>query len=247
MKKKKKFYKLRLLYKQLLFKSNLRRILLIVKKYILLPFLIILAGCLNYQMEVSLYPDGSGNMTINYWVLLPDSPSVMIVDKLGLFEPDSIMKEFSSEFNTIKNINIITDTIEGTKRAIIDLSFNHIDSLNEAKAFRDYAFKFEDGAAGQKIFSQFVPPIATGFGMDPSLFNVIYIYTFPGDIIQHNAHSRDKRTLTWSYTLDQIGNGKTISVTFRPFKLKETPYWIYILSGAVLLIVIFFLFRRRKD
>jgi len=47
--------------------------------------------------------------------------------------------------------------------------------------------------------------------------------------------------------LDEIGKGKTISVTFKPFKLKETPYWIYILAGLVLLIVIFFLVRKKKD
>ena len=41
--------------------------------------------------------------------------------------------------------------------------------------------------------------------------------------------------------------GKTISVTFIPYKIKETPYWIYMISGAVLIIVIIFLFKKKKD
>ena len=96
------------------------------------------------------------------------------------------------------------------------------------------------------IFSQFIPPVATGFGVDTKSFQVSYSYTFHGDIITHNAHIQNKNTLTWNYALDEIGRGKTISVTYRPFKLKETPYWIYVLAGIVLLLVIIFLFRKRR-
>ena len=95
--------------------------------------------------------------------------------------------------------------------------------------------------------SQFIPPIATGFGIDGTEYTITYVYKFSGTIITHNAHMEDGQTLTWKYTLAEIGSGKTISVTFRPFKLKETPYWIYVLSGIVLLIVIIFLFRKKKD
>jgi LPXTG-motif cell wall-anchored protein len=105
----------------------------------------------------------------------------------------------------------------------------------------------KDGAAGQKIFSQFIPPIATGFGIDASAFHVTYIYRFSGEIITHNAVSKEGDRLIWRYSLDEIGKGKTISVTFRPYKIRETPVWIYALAGLVLLIVIIFLFRKKKD
>ena len=70
---------------------------------------------------------------------------------------------------------------------------------------------------------------------------------FSGEVVTHNAPKVEGRTLVWDYTLAEIGSGKTISVTFIPFKLKETPYWIYALTGLVLLFVIFFLFRKKKD
>jgi hypothetical protein len=219
-----------------------------VKKILILPVIsLILSGCLNYIQDINLYPDGSGKMVINYWMKLPDKESMAVLDKIGIFNSDSVRNEFSSEYTVIEDINVYTDSTDSTTHAIIELSFNHIDSLNNTKVFSESDFELKDGAAGQKIFSQFIPPIATGFGIDGSEYSVMYKYTFSGEIITHNAVSIEDRTLIWEYKLSEIGSGKTISVTFRPFKLKETPYWIYILSGLVLLIVIIFLFRKKKD
>ena len=219
----------------------------ICKLFITLILILFFQGCLNYIQEVKLYPDGSGKMKINYWMKSPDNENVSIVDKMGIFNPDSIRNEFTSPFSSIDNIEVYADTTDSTTHAVIDLSFTHIDSLNKAKAFSGSEFSLKDGAAGQKVFSQFIPPYATGFGIDRSAYHVSYRYTFSGEIITHNAPKVEGRTLVWDYSLAEIGSGKTISVTFIPFKLKETPYWIYTLSGLVLLFVIFFLFRKKKD
>ena len=220
-----------------------------MKKLLLLivPLLILLQGCLNYIQDINLYADGSGRMRITYWMQLHDNESLQILDKIGLFNPDSIRSQFSSAFNKITDVEVYTDTTDSTIHAKMEMTFNHIDSLNNTKAFSDAHFSLEDGAAGQKIFTQFIPPIATGFGFDGSDFKVTYKYTFGGEIITHNATKTDGRVLIWEYNLSEIGGGKTISVTFKPYKLKETPYWIYILSGVVLLIVIIFLFKKKKD
>lgn len=178
---------------------------------------------------------------------MPDTTNNPVLDKLGLFNQDSIRNEFTSPYSKIENISVYSDTTDSTTHAVISLSFNSIDSLNHTKAFADAQFSFVDGASGQKIFSQFIPPIASGFGIDASAFKVTYKYTFSGEVIQHNAVRVEDRTLIWDYTLAEIGSGKTISVTFRPYKLKETPTWIFVLSGLVLLTVIVFLFRKKKD
>ncbi len=219
-----------------------------MKKYLLLFLLAIsFSGCLNYIQDVNLYSDGSGRMRITFWTKLPDNESAKILDKIGIFNPDSIRSEFSSKYSAINSIKVYTDTTDSTTHAIVELSFSHIDSLNKTRAFRASRFSLQDGAEGQKIFSQFIPPIATGFGINGNAFNITYKYTFGGDIVADNATSQDGRVLIWNYTLAEIGSGKTISVTFRPFKLKETPPWIYALSGLVLLIVIIFLLRKKKD
>ena len=215
---------------------------------ILLVLIVVFSnGCLEYVQEVVLYPDGSGKMHIDYWMKLPDDESRSVADKIGIFNPDSIRSEFSSRYSIIENIEVNADTTDSTTHAIVDFTFNHIDSLNLTKAFADARFSFSKGTSGEVVFSQFIPPLATGFGIDASKYKVVYKYTFSGTILSHNARQEEKKILIWDYTLAEIGGGKTISVTFRPYKLKETPNWIYMLTGAVLALVIFFLFRKKKD
>jgi LPXTG-motif cell wall-anchored protein len=204
-------------------------------------------SCLNYYQEVTLYPDGSGKMRIDYWMKFINEESEKVVDNLGIFNPDSIRSGFQSAYSKVENVNVYRDTTDFSTHAVIDISFNHIDSLNNTKVFAEYNFSFQEKTQGQIVFSQFIPPIATGFGIDASTFNVTYQYTFSGEILSHNAHQVSGKTLTWRYSLSEIGGGKTISVTFQPYKLKETPTWIYILSGAVLLLVLFFLLKKRKS
>lgn len=220
-----------------------------MKKFLFIISILFLLfqGCLNYIQDINLYADGSGKMRISYWMKLPDNESLKMLDTIGLFNADSIRNQFSSKYNKITDVEVYTDTTDSTTHAKIEMSFNHIDSLNFTKAFADEHFALEDGAAGQKVFTQFIPPFATGFGFDGHDFNVTYKYTFGGDVITHNATREDGRVLIWEYKLSEIGKGKTISVTFKPYKLKETPYWIYLLSGVVLLIVIIFLFKKKKD
>jgi len=186
-------------------------------------------------------------MQVNYWMKYTDTSAVATILKLEIFNPDSIKKQFSSPFVKFLNIKTYADSTDSTIHAVIDLNFNYIDSLNTVPAFAQSNFKLEDGASGQKIFSQFIPPVTTGFGINGDQFRVTYVYDIRGEIITHNATSKSGNILTWSYTLSEIGRGKTISVTFKPFKLKETPYWIYILAGLVLLIVIFYLLKKKKD
>lgn len=176
-----------------------------------------------------------------------DTLSVAAILKLDIFNPDSVKKEFSSRFVKLNNIQTYADTTDSTIHTVVNISFSYVDSLNTVPAFTQYNFKLEDGAAGQKIFTQFIPPITTGFGINSEQFRVTYNYDIRGDIITHNATSKSGNKLTWSYSLSEIGRGKTISVTFKPYKLKETPYWIYYLAGLVLLIVIFYLFKKKKD
>ena len=218
-----------------------------LKNFFLVLFPLISFGCLNYIQDVNLYADGSGFMKIRYWMKSSGNENSIIAEKIGLFDADSLRSSFQSPYNTIENIEVYTDSTDSTIHAIIEFTFPSIDSLNNHKSFKDYRFSLKDGAAGQKVFSQFIPPIATGFGVNRGDFNIQYKYTFGGKVVTHNAQDNEGRTLIWNYTLDDIGSGKTILVTFTPFKLKQTPYWIYVLAGLVLLVVIFFLFRKKKD
>lgn len=216
------------------------------KAVFLLLIAILFTGCLNYYQEVKFKIDGSGNMIVKYWMKLPEGDTAGFIQQYGIFNKDSIRKDYSSTYTKVESIKVYADTTDTTMHAVVEFSFTSIDSLNKMKRFSQSAFSFADGASGQKIFTQFVPPVAIGFGADTSALTLTYKYTFPGEIIAHNAQTVDGKTLTWKYKQMEIGQGKTISVTFRPYKLKETPAWIYFLCGGVLLIVVLFLFKKKK-
>ncbi len=218
-------------------------------KKILSIFLLVyfISGCINYEQKAYVYPDGTGNMEIRYWMKAADSASLASISSLNIFNPDSVKNEFNYSF--LKNFEVISyvDSSDSTINTKIKFDFNGIDSLNLTRTFSQYQFSLTDGAAGQKIFSQFIPPLTSGFGIDSQNFTIKYVYTFHGDIISHNATSVIKRNLIWEYNYSEIGRGKTISVTFKPFKIKETPVWIYVLAGLVFIIVVFYLFRKKRD
>jgi hypothetical protein len=48
--------------------------------------MLFITGCINYTQETRIFPDGSGVMKIHYWMNLPDSESVKVIDNIGIFE-----------------------------------------------------------------------------------------------------------------------------------------------------------------
>ncbi len=207
---------------------------------------LLLSGCLNYEQDISLNPDGSGKLVLTYWMKVSDPGNTVLMDQIGLFNADTIRTHFVTPFTEVTDVIVTTDTVDSLSKAVVELTFTHIDSLNHTEPFRGSNFSFKDGAVGQKVFSQFIAPIVTGFGYSGADYTVVYKYNFPGEIIQHNATAIEGNYLIWKYNMAEVGKGKTISVTYRAYKIKETPYWIYALSGLVLLIVVVFLFRKKR-
>lgn len=220
-----------------------------MKNKILIAFaftlMLFMDGCLNYTQVTTIKTDGSGNMFIHYWMKWTSQRDSLLVEQFGIFNKDSVQKEFSSLFSSIKNVEVYRDYSDSTIHAKVELNFNSLDSLNNTKAFKNSALSIKDGPKNTKIFSQFIPPIATGFGFESKSFSITYIYYLPGEILSHNATEISNNRLTWKYSLDEIGTGKYITATYRQFKLKETPLWIYISAMFILVVVVVFLFSKR--
>ncbi|MFH1198440.1 MAG: hypothetical protein V1720_22245 [bacterium] len=208
--------------------------------------LALLAGCLNYEQITTIKTDGSGDMYIHYWMHWRNDRDTTTINQLGLFNQDSIRSEFSSLYNTMDNIEVYNDFSDSTIHAKIEITFNSFDSLNYTKAFKGANFSIKNGPNNTRIFSQFIKPFATGFGFESNALNITHVYYLPGEITFHNANSLTRNKLTWEYTLAEIGTGKTITATYRPYKLKETPKWIYYSALTILVVVIVYLFRKRK-
>lgn len=218
------------------------------KKVILaIPFLIlILTSCLNYTQITTIKTDGSGEMFVHYWMKWEDKRDSVLLNKLQIFNEDSIYSEFSSKHNTIERVETFLNYSDSTIHSQVELDFNNFDSLKYTKAFKGANFSLLDGPNDTKIFSQFIAPFPTGFGLKSDQFVITLIYYLPGEILSHNANSRSRNKLTWEYSLANIGSGKTITATYRPFRLKETPLWVYLSTLTVILIVLVYLFRKRK-
>lgn len=216
-----------------------------MKRNLILILLLFLGGCLNYTQVTTIKKDGSGNMFIHYWMKWTNTRDSIVVDQLGLFNQDSVYKEFASSFSSIKNVEVYRDYSDSTIHAKVEFEFNSLDSLNQLPAFKDSKLTIKDGEDNTKIFSQFIAPIATGFGIKSKNFSLTYIYYLPGEILSHNATDISRNKLTWQYYQDEIGTGKYITATYRPFKLKETPVWIYYSALFVLIIVVVYLFSKR--
>lgn len=221
----------------------------LIKKLVLfaaMSVLLFLSGCLNYTQVTTLKTDGSGSMFVHYWTELDNPEDTLFINRLGIFNADSIKKEFLSDYLTIDEIEVYRDFRDSTIHAKVVLTFAHFDSLNLSPVFRASKFSILNGPEEIKIFSQFIMPFATGFGINREEFKVRYIYYLPGEILEHNAVDVTRNKLTWEYNLEEIGSGRTITAVYRPFLLKETPKWIYLLCLMVLLIVITFLLKKRK-
>ena len=126
------------------------------------------------------------------------------------------------------------------------ITLNNFDSLNKLQFFRHSELSVKEGPNETKIFSQFIQPITTSFGFTNRKFKISYTYYLPGEIISHNAKSLFRNKLVWTFDIDNIGRGQTISANYIPFRLKETPIWIYSLAGIVVIIVLVFLFKKSR-
>jgi len=215
-------------------------------KVILLAFSIILSGCLNYTQVTNLKIDGSGEMFIHYWMKIDLKNDSLIINNIGIFHADSIRKEFESKHSHIKNIEVYRDYADSTLHGKVEFTFDSIDSLNFTEPFKDSHFSFKDGPEQTKIFKQIAHSFISGFGFENKNLSIKYIYYIPGKIISHNANSKENNKLTWDYHSGDVNRDKLIEVTFVPYKLKETPVIIYYLSGLMFVIVIYFLFRKKK-
>lgn len=175
----------------------------------------------------------------------PDLDSLLLT-KLGLFNKDSLSNMFNASFTELNYASVYNDFNDSTLHAQIEFQFSSFDSLNFLQFFKHSELSVKDGPDDTKIFSQFIQPITTSFGLYDKSLSVSYVYYLPGEIISHNANSHSRNKLTWIFNLDNIGRGKTITANYIPFRLKETPKWIYYLAGLVIIVVLIFLLKKSK-
>lgn len=220
-----------------------------MKKIKILSFLyisLILTSCLNYKQITTIKTDNSGKMFIHYWIKMNPNLDSLLTSKIGLFNGDSLKNQFQNRLTSINFANVYQNLKDSTLNAQIEFEFTNFDSLNKIQFFKHSELSIKNGPKKTKIFSQFIQPITTGIGFSDTSWVISYTYYLPGEILSHNANSISRNKLEWTFTSNEIGRGKLISAIYIPFRLKETPSWIYYLMSFVIVIVLIFLFKKRK-
>jgi len=214
----------------------------------LLGFLlsILLTSCLNYTQITTIRTDNTGKMFVHYWRNMGADIDSLLLTKIGLFNTDSLYTKFDAPFVEINFVKVFKDFNDRTLHAQLEFEFSNFDSLNFLPFFRNAKLSNIITHEDEKIFSQFIQPITVGFDSIANPLMVKYIYYLPGEIVEHNANSISRNKLIWEFSLNKIGHGKTIKARYIPFKLKETPKLIYTLALLVIIIVLVFLFTKRK-
>lgn len=227
------------------------------RTYLILTLIIFnVIGCIDYYQEFEFNKDGEGKFFIHYYMKRKNNfydttksrqyNDSVFISKFYQFNPDTLKKLYSADFVKDIVVNSFSDSVDNTIHTQISFSFSDVNKLSELPPLRTFDISYKDGAEGQKVFREFIPPLNAFFTVPDSSLTFKVVVWLPGIVITHNAQELYKNRLTWEFRHSEIGTGKNLIATIKPFKLKETPKWLYYLSGSVILIVLFFLFRRSR-
>ena len=222
---------------------------MMIKKFLQSIFLLLflfLSGCLNYEQIATIKKDGSGDMFIHYWTKLNQMPDSVLLASSGIFNADSLAQKYVSPVTTIDYTEVYTDYEDSTIHAKVKFLFTNVDSLNKIHALKNYNFSFDEVNEELYTFSQdvnyfqFTPDSAQDYSMS-------FTYYLPGRILYHNANSLSQNKLVWEFPLSEAENIKQLNARLEPFRLNETPPWVYYSGIFVFFVVLYFLFRFKKN
>jgi hypothetical protein len=208
--------------------------------------LVILAGCINYDQDLTVNPDGSGTIMVHYTsdaqkegggegeVSMGGAP------KLAFTEAE-IKAEYEGAPVTVRDV-VIGKTDTEAPEATYYIDFKNVTDLNGYGIFAlegeklKQTFSLADDA-GNKLFKQLVQ-----FKMDvedPSSlsgYKFTYKFTAPGEVVDTNG-TAEGNVVSWEYTLDKLVNKDTeMTVTYKGGKAGGAN--IAVIIGIILCVVI---------
>jgi hypothetical protein len=188
--------------------------------------LIIVAGCINYDQELTLKPDGSGTVYVRYdrtggstGEEGEGSMDVSGAPELS-FTEEEIMAEYEGSNLTVRDITV-GETDSGVPEASYYIDFESVGDLNGYGVFAlkggELTQTFSMDVAGDAVtFKQLVQ--LTMDVEDPSQltdYKFTYKLNCPGEIVESNGEITGN-TVAWEYTLDKLINTDTeMTVTYK--------------------------------
>lgn len=201
---------------------------------------IIVAGCINYDQEVTLNADGSGTVMVHY---TSDDPEGTQAPKLAFTEED-ITNEYANSNVTVRDINVVipAEGETGSHEATYYLDFDNVADLNgygvfavEDKMTQVFSLADTDDTA---VFTQtcnLTMDVEDTSGLTDYKFT--YSLTCPGNVIETNGTvAADGKTVTWEYPLPDLIN-KTVEMTASYEKPAGAPGAGGLLAGGIITIL----------
>jgi hypothetical protein len=209
---------------------------------------LLFTSCLNYEQITTLKTDGSGEMYIHFWTSLKSKQDSAIILASGLFDENSFRKKFNSKIIDLIELETYHNPNDSTIHSKVKYSFNDVNSLSSLEIFEGVEFTFYKNEDDDIEFSQIFRPIASSYGFSNKTSNFSYTYYLPGKILEHNANIKSNNKLIWEFTYnDSSAIPEKLFARFTPYKLKETPSWVYYSSLFIILVVLYYLFKKRRS
>ncbi|HUV85484.1 MAG TPA: hypothetical protein VMX79_00045 [bacterium] len=212
--------------------------------------LVIVAGCINYDQELTLNTDGSGTIKIRYDRTGGStgeekegegSLDLSAAPKLSFTEKE-IMAEYEGAPVTVRDIEI-GETDAGVPEATYYIDFNNITDLNGRGVFALEGEKLKqtfslDTAGDTQVFKQLVQlkmDIEDPSQLSDYKFN--YILNAPAEVVENNGTATGN-TVKWEYSLDKLINTDTEMTATYKAAAPGAGGKIAVIIGIILCVII---------
>ena len=211
-------------------------------------------SCLDYNEKMKLNDDGSGEITFAVGL----SEGLFNIGggdtKVEDFNEDKIKSDFENK-DGIKVVDSRSYTKDGNRWIEVTLNFESLEKLQQAT--KDSStngmigkLSLTENSKGNWVFTRTIfgekkNSDNDSNGMMAMMFSKYkwhYELTLPSHVISTNANENDidrsTNTIKWTFSLASLADSKLMTVTFEKLKSTDFTDYIYMLVGAVLLVVL---------
>ena len=200
------------------------------------------SGFVNYDQKLLINTDGSGNITIHYWTNLSNILTGKATGKFE-FEEQKARDKFTSSNTKIEKIKFEDKQGDSTRHVYIDLTFNDIGKLAEAKGFGNINISWKETSDGMELRYILLKDVTIASDTNAKNYKLNYEIEIPGEIVSTNG-KRDGQKVVWEYTAAELVKDLPMIVVSK--KSKEKTCGIFGLVAAVLIIGLFYFTQRNK-
>ncbi len=182
--------------------------------------LVVVAGCINYDQELTLTPDGSGTVKVRYdrtGGSTGEEEGEGSLDMSGApklsFTEEEITAEYEGSAVTVRDI-VIGETDASVPEATYYIDFKNVTDLNGYGIFALEGDKLKqtfslDAAGDTQVFKQLVQlKMDVEDPSQLSEYKFTYLLNAPGEVVETNG-TVTENTVKWEYTLDKLINNDT--------------------------------------